>query len=154
MDITTSYGKLALIKKIYFPVYKDTFFDCFFSLFLFFFFFFWSLSLSFTPFHSVLLCSTFFFFCLFKFFSNALKFNTLLEFTLPHKWQKWLLPQPCEVKIKTYHLCNKRPFKWNVTPGEGRRLPPNRSILKPKPKAEDLAPARQVSDWVPRSSLG
>ena len=60
MDITTSYGKLALIKKIYFPVYKDTFFDCFFSLFLFFFFF-WSLSLSFTPFHSVLLCSTFFF---------------------------------------------------------------------------------------------
>ena len=40
MDITTSYGKLALIKKIYFPVYKDTFFDCFFSLFLFFFFFF------------------------------------------------------------------------------------------------------------------
>jgi len=38
MDITTSYGKLALIKNIYFPVYKDTFFDCFFSLFLFFFF--------------------------------------------------------------------------------------------------------------------
>lgn len=37
MDITTSYGKLALIKNIYFPVYKDTFFDCFFSLFLFFF---------------------------------------------------------------------------------------------------------------------
>lgn len=69
MDITTSYGKLALIKNIFFPVYKDTFFDCFFSLFL----FFWSLSLSFTPsFHSVLLCSTFFF-CLFKFFFQCSK---------------------------------------------------------------------------------